>query len=108
MQAHKYLTIKIVRIYLVRGLCCCYRLYGSVLSDEAAVCVCVFEAVEGDGEVVISPVQNCSHCESDECHETKGGIVCYCDEDLVLDPNGVSCINATGLPHRRAPTQAKT
>ncbi|XP_028995578.1 ALK tyrosine kinase receptor isoform X2 [Betta splendens] len=56
------------------------------------------KAMEGDGEVIISPVQNCSHCESDECHETNDGIVCYCDEDLNLAPDGVSCINATEGP----------
>lgn len=58
--------------------------------------LCVCEAMEGDGEVIISPVQNCSHCESDECHDTYGSIVCYCDEGLILARDGVSCINATG------------
>ncbi|XP_024123285.1 ALK tyrosine kinase receptor isoform X2 [Oryzias melastigma] len=55
------------------------------------------KAIEGDGEVIISPVQNCSHCESRECHESKDGIICYCDEDLKLAPDGVSCINASGV-----------
>ncbi|XP_071378728.1 ALK tyrosine kinase receptor [Centroberyx affinis] len=53
------------------------------------------KAMEGDGEVIISPVQNCSHCESDECHEAEDGIVCYCAHELTLAPDGVSCINAT-------------
>ncbi|RVE56968.1 hypothetical protein OJAV_G00211530 [Oryzias javanicus] len=55
------------------------------------------KAIEGDGEVIISPVQNCSHCESRECHESKDGIVCYCDEDLILAADEVSCINASGV-----------
>ncbi|XP_015246381.1 PREDICTED: ALK tyrosine kinase receptor-like isoform X2 [Cyprinodon variegatus] len=53
------------------------------------------KAMEGDGEVIISPVQNCSHCKSGECHENSDGIICYCDEDLVLAKDGVSCINAS-------------
>ncbi|MEQ2215039.1 hypothetical protein XENOCAPTIV_026302, partial [Xenoophorus captivus] len=53
------------------------------------------KAMEGDGEVIISPVQNCSHCESGECHESKDSIICYCDEELVLATDGVSCINAS-------------
>ncbi|MEQ2246232.1 hypothetical protein ILYODFUR_036160 [Ilyodon furcidens] len=51
--------------------------------------------MEGDGEVIISPVQNCSHCESGECHESKDSIICYCDKELVLATDGVSCINAS-------------
>lgn len=61
------------------------------------MCVCVPKAMEGDGEVIISPVENCSHCESHECHELKDSVVCYCEGDLILAPDGVSCINATGL-----------
>ena len=61
------------------------------------ICVCATAAMEGDGEVIISPVQNCSHCESGECHEIKDSIVCYCDDDLILARDGVSCINTTGL-----------
>ncbi|XP_041827228.1 ALK tyrosine kinase receptor isoform X2 [Melanotaenia boesemani] len=53
------------------------------------------KAMEGDGEVIISPVQNCSHCESGECHENKDSIICYCDEELILAPDGVSCHNAS-------------
>ncbi|KAG5857950.1 hypothetical protein ANANG_G00024850, partial [Anguilla anguilla] len=41
------------------------------------------------------PAQNCSHCESGECHETDEETVCLCYEDLVLDQDGVSCINHT-------------
>jgi len=55
-----------------------------------------FPGMEGDGEVIINPVQNCSHCESGDCHETSEGMVCYCDEELTLAPDGVSCINSTG------------
>ncbi|XP_050990096.1 ALK tyrosine kinase receptor isoform X2 [Labeo rohita] len=53
------------------------------------------KGMEGDGEVIINPVQNCSHCESGDCHETSEGTVCYCDEELSLAPDGVSCINST-------------
>lgn len=56
-------------------------------------------AMEGDGEVIIGPVQNCSHCESAECYDVKHSI-CYCEEDLILAPDSVSrvsCINVTGL-----------
>ncbi|XP_062413159.1 ALK tyrosine kinase receptor isoform X2 [Pungitius pungitius] len=67
----------------------------SFLGPEGQPFLYPLKGMDGDGEVIISPVQNCSHCESDECHETMDGIVCYCDEDLVLDPNGVSCNNAT-------------
>ncbi|TMS21065.1 ALK tyrosine kinase receptor, partial [Larimichthys crocea] len=35
------------------------------------------------------------HCESGECHESEDSIVCYCDDDLILAPDGVSCINET-------------
>lgn len=58
--------------------------------------VMLFPGMEGDGEVIINPVQNCSHCESGDCHETSEGMVCYCDEELTLAPDGVSCINFTG------------
>ncbi|TRY55546.1 hypothetical protein DNTS_003669 [Danionella cerebrum] len=57
-----------------------------------------YRGMEGDGEVIINPVQNCSHCESGDCHETSEGTVCYCDEDLTLAPDGVSCLNSTELP----------
>lgn len=65
------------------------------LMTPCSVCV-VCKAMEGDGEVIISPVQNCSHCDSGECHEIKDGVACYCDDDLILAPDGVSCINVTG------------
>ncbi|XP_039642946.1 leukocyte tyrosine kinase receptor isoform X2 [Perca fluviatilis] len=67
----------------------------SFLSPEGEPFLYPLKAMEGDGEVIISPVQNCSHCESGECHETKDSIVCYCDDDLILAPDRVSCINAT-------------
>ncbi|XP_051941610.1 ALK tyrosine kinase receptor isoform X1 [Hippocampus zosterae] len=53
------------------------------------------KAMESDGEVIISPVWNCSYCESGECHEVSGKIVCSCDDDLMLAPDGTSCINST-------------
>ncbi|KAM9777843.1 ALK tyrosine kinase receptor [Neosynchiropus ocellatus] len=56
------------------------------------------KAMEGDGEVIVSPVENCSHCESGECHEVKGSVLCYCDDELVLARDGVSCINSSGVP----------
>nr|XP_061798361.1 ALK tyrosine kinase receptor-like [Nerophis lumbriciformis] len=52
------------------------------------------KAIESDGEVIISPVRNCSHCESGECQDMKGDI-CYCDDDLILAGDGISCINST-------------
>ncbi|XP_033991228.1 ALK tyrosine kinase receptor [Trematomus bernacchii] len=67
----------------------------SFLGPEGEPFLYPLKAMEGDGEVIISPVQNCSHCESDECHDTYGSIVCYCDEGLILARDGVSCINAT-------------
>lgn len=62
------------------------------LSLSLPVCA----AMERDGEVIISPVWNCSHCESGDCYDVQESVVCYCDEDLILAPDGVSCINVTG------------
>lgn len=53
--------------------------------------------MEGDGEVIIGPVLNCSHCVSGECHQSEDSVVCFCDDDLSLAPDSVSCINATVL-----------
>ncbi len=87
-----------------------------LILETSALCVCVCvrvcacvcgwmpEAMEGDGEVIISPVQNCSHCETGECQEIKDSIVCFCD-DLILASDGVSCINATGLAYCIAHTE---
>lgn len=58
--------------------------------------MCVPIGMEGDGEVIIGPVQNCSHCESGECHQIEDSVICFCDDDLSLAPDSVSCINATG------------
>ncbi|XP_044021897.1 ALK tyrosine kinase receptor isoform X3 [Siniperca chuatsi] len=66
----------------------------SFLGPEGEPFIYPLKAMEGDGEVIITPVQNCSHCESGECLEIKDSI-CYCDDDLILAPDGVSCINAT-------------
>ncbi|CAJ1074058.1 ALK tyrosine kinase receptor isoform X1 [Xyrichtys novacula] len=67
----------------------------SFLGPEGNPFLYPLKAMEGDGEVIISPVQNCSHCESGECHEIKDKVVCYCDDDLILAPDGESCINET-------------
>uniref|UniRef100_A0A3Q3PYZ0 Tyrosine-protein kinase receptor n=1 Tax=Monopterus albus TaxID=43700 RepID=A0A3Q3PYZ0_MONAL len=67
----------------------------SFIGPEGEPFLYPLKGMEGDGEVIISPVQNCSHCESGECHETKDSVVCYCDDDLILGPDRVSCINAT-------------
>ncbi|XP_023208277.1 ALK tyrosine kinase receptor isoform X2 [Xiphophorus maculatus] len=67
----------------------------SFLGPDGELFLHPLKAIEGDGEVIISPVQNCSHCESSECHESQDGIICYCDQDLVLAADGVSCINAS-------------
>ncbi|KAG7511008.1 ALK tyrosine kinase receptor [Solea senegalensis] len=67
----------------------------SFLNPEGETFLHALKAMEGDGEVIIRPVQNCSHCESGECHETEDRIVCYCDDELILAPDGVSCINST-------------
>ncbi|XP_073321435.1 LOW QUALITY PROTEIN: ALK tyrosine kinase receptor-like [Pagrus major] len=67
----------------------------SFLGPEGEPFLYPLKAMEGDGEVIISPVQNCSHCESGECHEIKDSVVCYCDDDLILALDGVSCINTT-------------
>ncbi|XP_076015509.1 ALK tyrosine kinase receptor [Genypterus blacodes] len=64
-------------------------------SPEGVLFVFPLKGIEGHGEVIISPVQNCSHCESGECHEAQDAIVCYCDEELILATDGVSCVNAT-------------
>uniref|UniRef100_A0A3B3QJ29 Tyrosine-protein kinase receptor n=1 Tax=Paramormyrops kingsleyae TaxID=1676925 RepID=A0A3B3QJ29_9TELE len=53
------------------------------------------KGIEGHGEVVISPVLNCSHCETGDCHESGDDVVCFCEEDLELAADGVSCVNTT-------------
>ncbi|KAM9354884.1 ALK tyrosine kinase receptor [Pholidichthys leucotaenia] len=71
----------------------------SFLSPDGEPFLFALKAMEADGEVIISPVQNCSHCESGDCHGTMGlmtdSVVCYCDPDLILAPDHVSCINET-------------
>ncbi|KAM9842986.1 LOW QUALITY PROTEIN: ALK tyrosine kinase receptor-like [Aulostomus maculatus] len=69
----------------------------SFLGPEGEPFLYPLKAMEWDGEVIISPVQNCSHCESGECLEIKEKVVCYCEDDLILAPDGVSCINATDV-----------
>ncbi|KAF4102525.1 hypothetical protein G5714_017325 [Onychostoma macrolepis] len=67
----------------------------SFISPDGEMYLEPLKGMEGDGEVIINPVQNCSHCESEDCHETSEGTVCYCDKELSLAPDGVSCINST-------------
>lgn len=69
---------------------------GKSVHPSARVRVCVCAGMEGDGEVIIGPVLNCSHCKSGECYDVKDSVVCDCDDDLILAPDGVSCINVTG------------
>uniref|UniRef100_A0A8C1HWL9 Tyrosine-protein kinase receptor n=1 Tax=Cyprinus carpio carpio TaxID=630221 RepID=A0A8C1HWL9_CYPCA len=70
----------------------------SFISPDGEMYLEPLKGMEGDGEVIINPVQNCSHCESGDCHETSEGTVCYCDEELSLAADGVSCINSTVVP----------
>ncbi|XP_026876358.2 ALK tyrosine kinase receptor [Electrophorus electricus] len=77
---------------------------SSFISPEGELFVEALKGMEGDGEVIISPVQNCSHCESGECHDTLEGTMCYCDEDLILATDGVSCINSTEIPPPHQPS----
>ncbi|XP_072220857.1 ALK tyrosine kinase receptor [Leuresthes tenuis] len=67
----------------------------SFLGPDGEPFVGPLKAMEGDGEVIISPVHNCSHCESGECHLSKDTLICYCEEYLILAPDGVSCINTS-------------
>ncbi|XP_068607730.1 ALK tyrosine kinase receptor [Brachionichthys hirsutus] len=67
----------------------------SFLGPEGLPFLYPLKAMEGDGEVIISPVQNCSHCKSGECHEIMDRIMCFCEDDLILASDGVSCINST-------------
>ncbi|KAM3842130.1 ALK tyrosine kinase receptor-like, partial [Diretmus argenteus] len=69
---------------------------SSFISPEGESYLFPLKGMEGHGEVIISPVLNCSHCESDDCHETADdGTVCYCEDELILAADGVTCINAT-------------
>uniref|UniRef100_A0A8B9L2G4 Tyrosine-protein kinase receptor n=1 Tax=Astyanax mexicanus TaxID=7994 RepID=A0A8B9L2G4_ASTMX len=69
----------------------------SFISPDGEIFMDALKAMEGDGEVIINPVQNCSHCESGECRETLEGTECYCDEGLVLASDGVLCLNISLL-----------
>ncbi|CAL8298935.1 unnamed protein product [Boreogadus saida] len=68
---------------------------SSFISPDGETFLDALKGMEADGEVLISPVQNCSHCESSDCHKVESGTLCYCDGDLVLAPDGTSCVNAT-------------
>ncbi|KAK0132562.1 ALK tyrosine kinase receptor [Merluccius polli] len=57
---------------------------SSFISPEGELFLDPLKGMEADGEVIISPVQNCSHCDSGECHEVEAGTLCYCDGDLIL------------------------
>ncbi|KAF4084330.1 hypothetical protein AMELA_G00127450 [Ameiurus melas] len=77
---------------------------SSFISPDGKIFMDALKGMEGDGEVIIKPVQNCSHCESGECYETLEGTECYCDNDLVLASDNVSCINST-VPDTSVPLQ---
>ncbi|KAI1895174.1 hypothetical protein AGOR_G00103580 [Albula goreensis] len=70
---------------------------SSFISPDGETFFEPLKGMESNGEVIIDLVQNCSHCESGDCHESEGEMVCFCDEGLVLAQDGVSCVNATGL-----------
>ncbi|KAM4624966.1 ALK tyrosine kinase receptor [Polymixia lowei] len=68
----------------------------SFINPEGKTFIEPLKGMEGDGEVIINPVLNCSHCESNECHEIVEDTVCFCESsDLILASDGVSCINTT-------------
>ncbi|KAJ8289591.1 hypothetical protein GJAV_G00003070 [Gymnothorax javanicus] len=68
---------------------------SSFISPDGVTFIEPLKGMESHGEVIIAPAQNCSHCESGECHGTGEETVCTCYDDLVLDEDGVSCINHT-------------
>ncbi|KAL2099458.1 hypothetical protein ACEWY4_005938 [Coilia grayii] len=72
----------------------------SFISHEGKPYLEAMKVVDEDGEVMIIPVLNCSHCESGECHLTQEGIQCYCEEGHLLTRKGtlMVCLNITGLP----------
>ncbi|GAA6092138.1 ALK tyrosine kinase receptor [Tachysurus ichikawai] len=76
---------------------------SSFINPDGEIFVDAFKGMEGDGEVIISPVQNCSHCESGECHKTSEGTECFCDVGLVISEDGVSCVNSTDISVPRQP-----
>ncbi|KAL0969873.1 hypothetical protein UPYG_G00233580 [Umbra pygmaea] len=66
---------------------------SSFISPEGEIYLDPLKGMESDGEVIIGPVQNCSHCESGDCHGNGEETTCYCDENLEVGPDGVSCVN---------------
>ncbi|KAJ3612721.1 hypothetical protein NHX12_018979 [Muraenolepis orangiensis] len=68
---------------------------SSFIGPEGETFLDPLKAMEGDGEVIISRAQNCSHCDSGECQEVEEGTLCSCDQHLVLGPDGTSCTNST-------------
>ncbi|KAJ8401197.1 hypothetical protein AAFF_G00387790 [Aldrovandia affinis] len=81
---------------------------SSFISPDGATFIEPLKVIESHGEVIIGPVQNCSHCESGECHDSGEEMVCFCDEGLVLAADGMSCINGTeGLPQPPQPPLSK-
>ncbi|KAJ8340994.1 hypothetical protein SKAU_G00332850 [Synaphobranchus kaupii] len=68
---------------------------SSYIGPDGATFMEPLKGMESHGEVIIGLAQNCSHCESGECHDTGEETACLCDEDLVLDEDGVSCVNDT-------------
>ncbi|XP_056152315.1 ALK tyrosine kinase receptor [Lampris incognitus] len=79
---------------------------SSFISPEGNTFIDPLKGMEGDGEVMINLVQNCSHCETGECYEAGEGTVCYCDPDLILTTDKVSCINATEASSTPSPQQS--
>ncbi|XP_031435669.2 ALK tyrosine kinase receptor [Clupea harengus] len=72
----------------------------SYTSPEGKPYLGAMKVADGDGEVIIIPVLNCSHCESGECHGTEEGIQCYCEEGQLLAPKGLlmACLNISASP----------
>ncbi|KAJ8289171.1 hypothetical protein COCON_G00018300 [Conger conger] len=68
---------------------------SSFISPDGVTFIEPLKGMESHGEVIIAPAQNCSHCESGECHDAGEGPTCLCYDDLVLDKDGMSCINHT-------------
>uniref|UniRef100_A0A6Q2YL48 Tyrosine-protein kinase receptor n=1 Tax=Esox lucius TaxID=8010 RepID=A0A6Q2YL48_ESOLU len=66
---------------------------SSFISPEGVIFLDPLKVMESDGEVIIGSVQNCSHCETGDCHRNGEETNCYCDDDLKLALDGVSCVN---------------
>ncbi|KAJ7991217.1 hypothetical protein DPEC_G00295030 [Dallia pectoralis] len=77
---------------------------SSFISPMGEIFLDPLKVIDSDGEVIIGPVQNCSHCESGDCHGNGEETTCYCDDDLELATDGVSCVNkSTVVSHLPPP-----